>query len=117
MGASRSPLSEALCDIIKDGPELGMHCIMHTLGGSAIFRRDGLLGESLWSHFENKVLLSGADTAEMTQLDYGLKAFGSIGEGSLVVFNNRLDNEAYEVCKAYSKCNEEDITIDNIFNL
>ncbi len=54
--------------------------------------------------FENLILLKGADVSNM-YFD-NLKVAAPEEDGVMIVINGKIDNEAYEQCKAYS-----DITV------
>jgi len=110
----RSPQAEMLCDLIKDGPALGLHCILHSLSAAEIFDRSGMIGEAMWPYFENKVLFNGADTPFMAKLELKLRKFGTISPDFLVVDNHKLDEEEYEICKTYTKINKAEFKIENL---
>ncbi len=117
LSMTRPPLSEALCEIIKDGPALGMHCILHSMSAAELFGKNGVIGDSMWPYFENKILLEGADTQTMSAFDYKFRLFGMIDSGTLVVDNNKLDKEEYAICKAYSRINRSVISFENLTQL
>ncbi len=53
----------------------------------------------------------------MSAFDYKFRLFGMIDSGTLVVDNNKLDKEEYEICKAYSRINRSVISFENLTQL
>lgn len=115
-GVTKSQRSEQLCDLIKDGPALGIHCILHSLSFAEIFNKNGLIGDTMWQHFENKVLFEGADIQNMFNLNFKLRRFDRIEPDTLVVDNHGLDGEEFEFCKTYKKVNK-DTLMENLTQL
>lgn len=100
-----SEAAKKLAMLLAEGSVLGMHCIVHCQSYNTMFKTTPILSGREFSMFENLILLKGADVSNM-YFD-NLKIAAPEEEGVMIVINGKIDNEAYEQCKAYS-----DFTID-----
>lgn len=109
-----SQLMSQLLPIIKEGPSVGIHSIVHSGNARSLFSREGIFGgDGILSHFDNKILLKGTDV-EAVSLNESTKITPVDTAGTMVVFNHRLDGERYEQCKYYATLNREKLTIEKI---
>ena len=56
-----SPLASKLNNIIKEGPEYGIHTIIHSLNRKSL---ENIFEYNIFSEFENKIILKGANPAD-----------------------------------------------------
>lgn len=109
-----SPIMAQLLPIIKEGPALGIHCIVHSVSSNALLGRDGFFGgDGILSHFNNKVLMKGSDVEAVSMFER-IKVSAIDTAGTMVVFNRRLDGEQYEQCKAYATLERQKITFETM---
>lgn len=99
-----SETAKKLATLIAEGSTLGIHCIVHCQSYNTMFKTTAVLSSREFSMFENLILLKGADVSNM-YFD-NLKVAAPEEDGVMIVINGKIDNEAYEQCKAYS-----DITV------
>lgn len=109
-GAGMMPMPSTaavkLTKILNDGPQLGIHCIIHSLNYVSLVGNGNIFDSKVMNNFENKIFLKGADT--QTMFLGGVKIASVEEYGLMIVQNNKLDGENYEQCKSYSE-----ITVKN----
>ena len=93
-------VSKKLVEIIQDGSSLGIHVMMHSMYEGSLFGRDSFFASDLKLKFSNVILMtnSGVD-----RTDYGYRP-NVDQKGRVLLLNNRIDNERYELCRVYNRC-------------
>jgi len=105
-----SAIASNLVKILDEGAPLGIHCIIHSLHW--IFGSGQIFQEKIAGSFENKIFLKGVDD----KIFFGCPKFGAVEKaGLMIVLNNKLDNEPYEQCKAYSDITAKGISPAIVF--
>ena len=91
-GEGASEATKKLTKLLNEGPQLGIHCIVHY--GS--YDRNTLREY----YFENKIILRGAS---LERLFFGFLISAPKEYGKMTVVNAGIDGEQYEQCVAYSE--------------
>ena len=117
-GMTTKTTTQILSGILAEGPQLGIHCIIHAFSYSSIsslFRSSGFYG--IKERFVNRIAMKSADMGNLYSQDDSnpdrsiLSKMNMDVEGQVIVDNGRLDNESdkasdkasYEQCKVYSR--------------
>lgn len=110
-----SEASRQLSDLLREGPQVGIHCIIHTCSAFALMDSNNGIGlKNSGQLFTNTILLRGADSSNLWDIDRVPEVETT---GRAVVLNGRLDKERYEQCLTYNRCSvpsvEAQYVIDN----
>ncbi|MBR2015618.1 MAG: DUF2075 domain-containing protein [Alistipes sp.] len=105
--SSQSVVQKQLSSIIEEGPNLGIHCIIHGLNYNMVFVQSNILSSRLFSSFENKIFLKGADIKNAI---YNFPISSVEEDGQMVV---KFGSEKYEQCSAYRGVYREDVNEQN----
>ena len=110
-----SEASRQLSDLLREGAQVGIHCIIHSCSAFALMDTNNGIGLKNSGHlFTNTILLRGADSSNLWDIDRVPEVETT---GRAVVLNGRLDKERYEQCLAYNRCTvpstESQYVIDN----
>ena len=112
--SEQSEASRKLLELLREGPQMGIHSIIHTETVLALFDGNSLGLKNSSQLFSNIVMLRGSDGGNLWDV-------GRVPEvdtpGRAVVINGRIDNERYEQCMIYNRCSvtssEIQLVVDN----
>ena len=102
-----SPTAKKIAEIIKDGPALGIHVIMHALTANAVFGSNNLFAYDLKEQFSNVILMTNAGIGYGDSIGKVRFIYENNQKGRIFMINNCIDGEPHEQCAVYSKCTFE----------
>lgn len=109
-GPIRSETAERLSYILREGPNSGIHCIIHSGSFRALFndRETEILRERNVGNFCNTILLRGSDFGENSYI-HNMRITAPEQDGRMIIVESDGDDHSYEQCNAYSAIYDEKI--------
>lgn len=99
-----SALAAKLVEIIRDGSELGIHVVIHSLSLGDVFGREGFFESDLKDRFANVIVMTNSGLG-IGDILCGVRLRPSVDQkGRVLVMNNGIDKEPYEQCGVYDRC-------------
>ena len=95
-GYDDSPIAQQLLQIIKDGPDYGMHTIMHIQNNNQLME---IFDPKILNEFENQIILKGEDVSRYID-DYSATSIKDLGTAYL---KTPKTEKSAELIKLYQK--------------